>query len=103
MSLAISRMGMLHGQVEVIAEPDLTTKPPGATKPRRPCGQRRVWPLHRLLPQGEPSVPGKNPAMPATYKVAAGDTLSKTASSFYDDAMKWREIASAIWVSISKS
>lgn len=46
-------------------------------------------------PTGEPSVPEKNSPIPATYKVAAGDTYSKIAIKLYGDARKWRAIAKA--------
>ncbi len=77
-------MGMLHRHFEVIA--DTETGPPS-----EPSASITAPPP---TPTGKPPVAKTRPTIPATYKVAAGDTFSKTANK-YGDARRWREIARA--------
>ena len=90
-------MGMLHGQFEIVEEPKAAPDKAlvaGAEKP--PPAQPTAGMAASSPPStGEPPVPQKDAPIPTTYKIAAGDTLSKIASKLYDDATKWREIASA--------
>ncbi|WGJ15836.1 sulfite exporter TauE/SafE family protein [Methylocapsa sp. D3K7] len=89
-------IGMLHGQFEVIAEPAITEKPPSVASmdkpPPSPSGSMTARPPASTE---EPSVQAKNAGIPETYKVTAGDTLSKIAHKHYGDATKWCEIESA--------
>jgi len=78
-------MGMLHGQFEVVAEPDAT--PPAI------AAEKTAPPARMAAPAPPAESPAPEPA--ATYKIAPGDTLTKIAIALYRDARKWREIAKA--------
>ena len=87
-------MGMLHGQFEVIADPDITANPPSvADSDKAPPASTTVRPPP--TPTRESSVPEENAPIPTTYQVPAGDTFSKIARKLYGDASKWRAIAGA--------
>ena len=88
-------MGMLHGQFEVIVDPDITATPPivaGVDSTPPPSRSMNALPPASTE---EPSVSAKNAGIPETYKVMTGDTLSKITRKRYGDATKWREIESA--------
>jgi LysM repeat protein len=90
-------MGMKHGQFEVIAGPEVATAEPiiteaGTGSPSQPSAKDSAAPSP---PTEQPPVLKEPPTTPATYKVAAGDTLAKIAVKLYGDAKKWREIAKA--------
>jgi sulfite exporter TauE/SafE/copper chaperone CopZ/LysM repeat protein len=90
-------MGMLHGQFEVVAETDVTTKPPAvaAEEPSLPSSPSTNTAAPPPAATDKPSVLKKHPPAPTTYTVAAGDTLSKIALKLYGDVRRWREIAEA--------
>ena len=87
-------MGMLHGQFEVIGEPEITAAPPiVADADHAPPSATVTAPTPAAVEVR--SVQAINTEISDTYKVAAGDTLFKIARKHYRNATKWREIESA--------
>ncbi len=91
-------MGMLHGQFEIIDEPDVTTKPPAVavveTQPSPQASASMTAPPPTVASGGPAGSEESRAALP-TYTVAAGDTLSRIAKKRYGDERNWQEIAKA--------
>ena len=89
-------MGMLHGQFEIVDEPQVAANSPtpagGETGSPRPSGAGIEQPS---APKDQRARADENGVPPAAYTIVAGDTFSKIAMRFYGDATKWRSIAKA--------
>ena len=92
-------MGMLHGQFEVVDEPQIAMNLPipagGVTNSSLPTQPSAVTtaPPPATPDQLSPAV--ESGPIPETYTIVAGDSLSRIAIHFYGDATKWRDVAKA--------
>ncbi|HUZ91529.1 MAG TPA: sulfite exporter TauE/SafE family protein [Methylocella sp.] len=90
-------MGMLHGQFEVVEEPKVATNAPmiAGAETRSPSPPSASMTAQASPSTDKVSLPMANRTTPATYTIAPGDSFSKIANMFYQDATKWRVIAKA--------
>ncbi len=90
-------MGMLHGQFELVDEPQVATNSLipeggeiGSPLPPKPSADATVQPS---ATPDQLSLAAESRPAPENYSIVAGDTFAKIAVHFYGDATKWRSIA----------
>ena len=92
-------MGMLHGQFEVVDEPQVAANSPtpagGVTDSSLPPQPSAVTTAQPPLTPDKLSPTVESGPIPQTYTIVAGDSLAKIAIHFYGGVAKWREIAKA--------